>query len=154
VSRVDVVDAVDRLYEQTMADPQGCGDAMLSDWLKGALGSVEPPPPGQVARELRRAARLAVKLARYWSDPQHSDRVPGDWRIAVDEALGSRGWNPALSIALVCLDEEPCPELFEQVQRRWRQVHFEPFREGVSYEQWLEDLSRGPGTGESDASTF
>ncbi len=133
---VDIVTAVDGLYERTVADPQGCSDDVLSEWLEGTLGSVEPPS-GRLAREVRRAARLAARLARYWTDPRHYGRVPADWRVAVDEALGSRGWAPALTVAGIGLAEEPSPELFEQVQRRWRQVHFEPYLEGITYEEWL-----------------
>ncbi len=63
-------------------------------------------------------------------------RRPADWRQAVDAALGSRGWEPSLAVARLGLEREPSPALFEEVRRRWPQVHFAPWLEGVGYDEW------------------
>ena len=101
-----------------------------------------------VLRQVRKVLRLTGRLARYWDDPDRNLRLPADWRLAVDEALGSRGWEPALAVALIGLDAEPSPELYAEVQQRWRQVRFEPWMEGVSYAQWRERQSETGGSGE------
>ena len=90
-----------------------------------------------VAREVRRVARLAGRLGRYWSDPDRAGRLPADWRQAVDAALGSTGWEPSLEVARRGLEQEPSAALFEEVRSRWPQVHFAPWQEGVTYREWL-----------------
>ena len=132
-----VVSAVDALFERAAADPAACGDEMLAAWLEEGLGALEQPVDRALAREVRRAARLAGRLARYWADPERAPRLPADWRQAVDAALGSRGWGPSLAVAGRGLQLEPSPALFEEVRRRWRQVHFAPWMEGVGYAEWL-----------------
>ena len=132
-----VVAAVDSLYEQAAADPAAGADESLAAWLEEVLAAVPPPVDRELARQVRRAARLAGRLARYWADPERAPRRPADWRQAVDAALGSRGWEPSLEVARRGLAVEPSPALFEEVRRRWRQVHFAPWMEGVTYEEWL-----------------
>ncbi|MBM3695911.1 MAG: hypothetical protein FJW79_08270 [Actinobacteria bacterium] len=131
-----VVAAIDALFERVAADPGACGDEMLSTWLQDTLGGLEPPVDRALAREVRRAARLAGRLARYWNDPERAARLPADWRQAVDAALGSTGWAPSLQAALLGLESEPSAALFEEVRRRWPQVHFAPWMEGVTFEEW------------------
>ena len=57
----------------------------------------------------------------------------------MDAALGSRGWEPSLEVARRGLEIAPSPALFEEVRRRWRQVHFAPWMEGVTYQEWLRE---------------
>ncbi|HSQ38505.1 MAG TPA: hypothetical protein VLS92_11525 [Acidimicrobiia bacterium] len=134
-----VVAAMDSLFERAAADPSAGADEFLAAWLEEVLAAVQPPVDRELARQVRRAARLAARLARYWADPERAPRRPADWRQAVDAALGSRGWEPSLEVARRGLGVEPSPALFEEVRRRWRQVHFAPWMEGVTYEDWLRE---------------
>lgn len=130
-----ILAAMDALFEQAAEDPAAGSAESLAGWMDDVLGSMEPLDR-EVAREVRRAARLAGRLARYWADPDQAGRRPPDWRQAVDGALGSRGWEPSLRVARLGLEREPSPALFEEVRRRWPQVHFSPWLEGVDYDEW------------------
>jgi hypothetical protein len=125
--------ALDGIYERVVADPGAVRDADLLSWASEATSVLEPPVDRRVAREVRRVIRLARRLAAFWSDRP----PPDDWRSAVDEALGSRGWQPTLDLARLALDEEPSPELFEEVRFRFAVVHFRPWMEGVDYDDYL-----------------
>lgn len=127
--------AMDALYERAAADPAAGSAEELAAWLEEVLGEIEPGDRA-LAREVRRAARLAGRLAGYWADPAQATRRPADWRQAVDAALGSRGWQPSLEVARLGLEREPSPALFEEVRRRWPQVHFAPWGEESGYEEW------------------
>lgn len=143
MSLLSVVESLDHVYERVLADPTGVRDAELISWVGEALSALEPPVDKRVAREARRVARLARRLAVFWSDPERIERRPEDWRSGVDEALGSRGWQPTLDIVRFGLDEDPSPELFEEMQFRFAVVHFRPWLEGIDYESYLasrEDL--------------
>jgi hypothetical protein len=129
--------AMDALFERVAGDPASCGDELLSAWLGDTLGSLEPPVDKALAREVRKAARLAGRLARYWADPARAPRLPADWHQAVDAALGSTGWEPSLEVARLGLKQEPSPALFDEVACRWPQVHFARWMEGVTYQEWL-----------------
>lgn len=128
---------MDGLFERVAAAPSACGDELLAAWLQDTLGALEPPVDKALAREVRRAGRLAGRLARYWADPGRAALLPTDWRQAVDAALGSTGWEPSLEVARLGLEREPSPALFEEVRRRWPQVHFAPWMEGTTYQEWL-----------------
>jgi hypothetical protein len=132
-----VVAAMDALFERVAGDPASCGDEVLSAWLADTLASLDPPVDKALAREVRKVARLAGRLARFWSDPDRSSRLPVDWQQAVDAALGSTGWEPSLEVARMGLEQEPSAALFEEMRSRWRQVHFAPWMEGVTYQEWL-----------------
>ena len=132
-----VVAAMDALLARVAGDPAACSEELLGAWLQETLGSLEPPVDKAVAREVRRVARLAGRLGRYWSDPDRAGRLPADWRQAVDAALGSTGWEPSLEVARIGLEQEPSAALFEEVRSRWPQVHFAPWQEGVTYQEWL-----------------
>jgi len=132
-----VVAAMDALLARVAGDPAACGEELLGAWLQETLGSLEPPVDKAVAREVRRVARLAGRLGRYWSDPDRAGRLPADWRQAVDAALGSTGWEPSLEVARIGLEQEPSAALFEEVRSRWPQVHFAPWLEGITYREWL-----------------
>jgi hypothetical protein len=137
-----IVAAIDDLYGAVAAEPAACGDEMLAAWASDALGVLEAPADREVAREIRRAARAAARLARYWTHPDRAGARPADWRVAVDEALGSRGWRPAFAVARRGLEMAPSPDLFDEVRRRWRQVHFEPWPGPDDFAAWLEDRER------------
>jgi hypothetical protein len=132
-----VVAAMDALLERVAGDPAACGEELLSAWLQDTLAGLDPPVDKALAREVRKVARLAGRLARFWSDPDRTSRRPADWRQAVDAALGSTGWEPSLEVARMGLEEAPSAALFEEVRRRWPQVHFAPWMEGVTYQEWL-----------------
>ena len=134
---LSVVASLENDYERVIADPAGVRDGDLFSWVGEALKALEPPVDKRVAREARRVARLARRLAAFWADEDRSDKIPDDWRRAVDEALGSRGWQPTLDIIRHGLDTEPSYELFEEMQFRFAVVHFRPWLEGIDYESYL-----------------
>jgi hypothetical protein len=137
-----LVRATDALLEMVAREPESCSEITLAAWLEETLSGMEGPPDRLAAREMRRVARLAARLAKYWSAAERRDRLPDDWRVAVDEALGSRGWQPALALVRLGLDRAPSPELFDEARRRWRQVNFEPWPGGDDYETWIEERRR------------
>jgi len=137
VSLLSIVESLDHVYERVIADPEGVRDGDLLSWVGEALHALEPPVDKRVAREARRVARLARRLATFWSDPERSGKVPDDWRTAVDEALGSRGWQPTLDIIRHGLETDPSSELFEEMQYRFAVVHFRPWLEGIDYESYM-----------------
>ena len=55
----------------------------------------------------------------------------------MDAALGAFGWEPQLDLVRWALDASPDPMTFDEVKTRFRAVHFTPWMEGVSYEEWL-----------------
>lgn len=134
---LSVVESLDAIYQRVMADPNAVREGDLVAWAGEALNVLEPPVDRRIAREARRVARLARRLAAFWSDPARSGTAPADWRSGVDEALGSRGWQPTLDIIRRGLDEAPSPELFEEMRFRFAVVHFRPWLEGVGYEEYL-----------------
>lgn len=132
-----VVEALDGIYERVMDDPSGVREADLVSWAGEALTALEPPVDRRVAREARRVVRLARRLADFWSDPARAGSVPTDWQSAVDEALGSRGWQPTLDLIRLGLEEAPSPDLFAEMQYRFAVVHFRPWMEGIDYDEYL-----------------
>ena len=136
-----LVDAIDRLYETVVSDPGSWDEPALGLWLEDLATGREEPLDRTAARSVRRSVRQARKLARYWEDGD----PPADWRSAVDEALGSPGWEPTLTLAQTALDDDPTLELFELVRDRFRVVHFQPWADGVGYEEWLAGRGAEPG---------
>ncbi len=130
---LSLVASIDRLYEAVASDPGSWDEPALAMWIEDVVGARDEPPDRGAVRLLRRSVRQARKLARYWEDAS----PPADWRSAVDEALGSPGWEPTLSLARDGLDSEPTEELFELVRDRFRVVHFQTWSDGVEYEEWL-----------------
>lgn len=128
-----IIASLDRLYEAVVGDPTAWDDAAFAAWLDDFQAGMEPPPKA-VAREVRRAVRNARRLARFWSERATAS---GDWRSAVDVALGGRGWEPTLALARLGLEEAPSPELFAEAKRRFQVVHFRPWLEGVGFDEWL-----------------
>lgn len=128
--------AVDELYRRAVEEAPLVDDEWLAHWLSETADALGDRVDAVIARSVRTAARRARRLARYWSahDPA---RLP-DWRNGVDEVFGAAGWQPALAVARRGLELEPTPEAFLEVQERFRAVHFRPWMEGVSFEEYLE----------------
>jgi hypothetical protein len=137
-----LLSAIDSLYARVIADSAAWGDQALGEWLEEVLGSLEPPVDRTLATGVRRAARCASRLANHWGDSRRAGKAPVAWQGAVDAALGSRGWEPSLTVARRGLEVEPSPELFEEVRRLHRMVHLQPWMEGTSYSQWLASQPR------------
>jgi hypothetical protein len=131
---VSLAATVDDLYRRAVLAPGEIDDHGLAGWLEEAAigGRIDRT----AARALRKAARNAARLARYWAarDPAG---LP-DWRNGVDEALGASGWRPQLDLAIARLEAEPSAEAFEEVKRRFRAVQFTEWMEGISFEEWNE----------------
>jgi len=114
-----VVAAIDSLFERAASDPSAGADEFLAAWLEEALAVAGPPVEKELARQVRRAARLGGRLARYWGDPERAPRRPADWRQAVDAALGSRGWEPSLELAPKAQRQRQEPRGEPGVERAW-----------------------------------
>jgi hypothetical protein len=127
--------AIDDLYRCAVENPSMVDDEWLAQWLHETAALLEPPVDRVMARQVRTAARRARRLARYWDE--RDPNVLPDWRTGVDEALGGAAWQPALAIARRGLELEPSPEVFREVQERFRAVHFQPWMEDVCFEDYL-----------------
>jgi hypothetical protein len=141
---MSLIDAIDRLYERVMDDPEGFDETELEAWYADALGALEPPVDRQYGRWARRAMRLARRMAAYWADVERSGPRPADWRNGVDQAHGPQGWQPTLEIARRGLEIEPTEELFDEMQRRFREVNLQPWLD-VTWEEWLAERAGDPG---------
>jgi hypothetical protein len=130
------VAALDDLYRRVAAQPSDWTEREFAAWLEDLAGQYPEGIDRATARWIRRAVRQAAKLARYWSARPAAER-PGDWRSAVDEALGSPGWAPSLEVARSGLEQHPDSELFDLVAARFRVVQFRPWLDGIGYEEWL-----------------
>lgn len=135
-SLLSVVESLDHIYERVIADTDVREGDLLS-WVGEAMMGLERPVDKRITREARRVARLARRLAEFWSRPELAGKAPDDWRTAVDEALGSRAWQPTLDIVRFGLENEPSEELFDEMQYRFAVVHFRPWLEGIDYESYL-----------------
>lgn len=122
------------MMQRAVEDPSSIDDRALGEWMSEASSLLEKPIDKLLAREIRRGMRTVRKLAAYWSE-----RDPGtlvDWRNGVDEALGSRGFQPQLDFLRRSLELWPEPATFEEVKRLHRTVHFDRWMEGVTFEEW------------------
>ncbi len=135
-SLLSLVESLDSIYERVVADP-AAREGDLVSWVGEALTALDSPVDKRITREARRVGRLARRLGEFWSRPEMQGKVPDDWRSAVDEALGSRGWQPTLDIIRFGLESDPSPELFEEMQFRFAVVHFRPWLEGIDYLSYL-----------------
>jgi hypothetical protein len=125
------VELVDALYRRAVETATEIDDSSLAEWMEEAFAAVGHDR--DQAKALRAALRFARKLAtRYVAGASH---LP-DWRNGVDEALGSRGWEPQLDLVRHALATSPSAELFEAMKQRHRAVHFNEWMEGVAYEEW------------------
>lgn len=144
---VGLLGALDELYRRSVTDPGALSDGDLVAEGERALAAhqLAARADKRVQRWVRRGARLSVKLRRHWEERLRGGRpVPEDWRSRVDEALGGRGWQPLLDLARWGLEADPDPELFEEVQERFRWVYLHPWLEGVTYEEYLDTLPGRP----------
>lgn len=124
--------AVDRLYEAVVTQPEAWGPQAFSDWAEEvAAGGVTKDQ----ARAVRRCLRAAERLRDFWAGDRAAVAAD-DWRTRVDVALGARAWRPALELAQEGLNDEPSPELFAEVQERFRVVNSQPWLEGMEYDTW------------------
>lgn len=124
--------AVDRLYEEVVTDPQAWGPQAFADWGEEVAST---GPTREQVRAVRRCVRAAERLRDFWAGGGAAVAAH-DWRTRVDVALGARAWRPGLELAQVGLETEPSPELFDEVQQRFRVVHSRPWLDGVDYETW------------------
>jgi len=133
---VSAVDTVDGLYESVVSRPAQWNDAAFAEWAESATADVGAVDR-DVARELRRALRVATKLQRFWSSAD-AERHLGerDWRSRVDLAVGPPAWRPTLELARAELAARPSEEAFEAVRDRFRLVNNQPWMEGITYEEW------------------
>lgn len=134
MSALDAVELVDSLYRRAVESPTSIDESMLAEWMEEALESISHDRV-QV-KALRQAVRLARKMAtRFELEPR---RFP-DWRNGVDEALGTRGWDPQLDLVRNELASAPSAVVFDAMKERHRAVHFSEWMEGVSFEEWRAD---------------
>jgi hypothetical protein len=131
-STLALLAAVDRLYEAVVTEPEAWGAQAFSDWAEEvASGGVTKVQ----ARAVRRCLRAAERLRDFWQGDRAAVVADG-WRTRVDVALGARAWRPALELAQAGLEDDPSPELFAEVQERFRVVNSRPWLEGIDYETW------------------
>jgi hypothetical protein len=127
-----VLSAMDRLLESVAMSPDAWNEQALEDWASETMMAVTDR---DVAKEVRRLLRIAVRIRDHWMEPDRPG--PADWRSRVDIAVAGRGWRPSLGVARLGLEAAPCPELFEEVRHRFRTVNHEPWMEGVAFEEWI-----------------
>ena len=141
MSSLAVLHAVDRLYESVVTTPEHWTEQSFVDWA----GDVATMVTGQEEqRSLRRVLRMAGKLQRFWSDP-NAPTATTDWRSRVDLAAGPQAWRPTLDLAQSGLEARPDPELYGEVQQRFRLVHSALWMDGVDFDTWLaQHLDAGP----------
>ncbi|NQV05612.1 hypothetical protein HQ535_03605 [bacterium] len=142
-SALSLIGSIDRLYERVMDDPGAFDESEMEGWYTDALGSLPPPVDKQYGRWARRAMRLAKRMAAYWADTDRSGSVPPDWRNGIDQAHGPQGWQPTLEIARRGLEIEPTEELFDEMQRRFREVNLQPWLD-VTWDEWLAERQQEP----------
>lgn len=128
---VRLLEDLDGLYEAVVTDPDAWDDQAFADWLEGAVGSGEALDR-EAMKVVQRAVRRAQRLQRAWA-VRHGG--PADWRMRVDEILGSAGWRPGLELAEWGLAVDPDPALYEEYAHRFRAVNFNPV--AADFEEWL-----------------
>ena len=126
-----LLEELDLLFERVVLDPGGWDDETFAGWMDAAFDNGELIDR-EAAKVVERAVRRARRLQRYWTPREDG---PGDWRVRVDEALGSAGWRPGLDILAWGLSVDPNPELFAAYAERFRAVKFTPL--DMTYEEWL-----------------
>ena len=129
---LDLLGSFDRLFEQVVLEPGEWDDRAFSEWLEAAIGDGESLDR-EAVKIVTRAVRRAQRLQRYWLSRADG---PEDWRMRVDETLGSAGWRPGLELAEWGMAADPDPELFEEYAERFRAVNFTPVAQ--AFEEWIE----------------
>ena len=136
---------VDDLYASVVSTPERWTDDTFADWASEATGGSVPSKP--VAREIRRALRIAQRLRAFWLDDADRPADGGDWRTRVDIAQGPKAWRPTLEIARIGLDEAPSQDLFDEVRQRFRVVYSDRWMEEVTFSEWLAEHGHGQASG-------
>ena len=131
MSALDALELVDNLYRRAVESPAGVDESSLAEWMEEASEAISHDRVQ--ARALRKAVRLARKLAAYFAIGRPA--LP-DWHNGVDEVLGARGWEPQLDLVRHELATTPTGDLFAAVKERHRAVHFTEWMEGVSFGEW------------------
>ena len=124
-----LLNEIDELYASVTLEADSWDDAAFADWMDARS------PDGldrEAVKIVQRAVRRSQRLQRYWLSKQAG---PADWRMRVDEALGSAGWRPGLDLAEWGMRTHPDPELFDELGRRFRATNFRPLP--LSYDEWL-----------------
>ena len=128
MTHVSLVRSLERMYESAVMEPEAFEAEARAEELFSLVEDREQ------AKRVRRALRVAMKLAAFWQ--QSSDPEP-DWVRRVDQASGPPAWRPLLEIAQLGLDVAPDAEVFELVQRLFPVVHYERWMDGIGFDQWL-----------------
>lgn len=124
---------IDDLYASVTLKPDAWDDAGFAEWMEARSFNMERLDR-EAVKIVQRAVRRSQRLQRYWVEKGEG---PADWRMRVDEALGSAGWRPGLDLAEWGMRADPDPELFDELGRRFRATNFRPL--SVSYDEWLAD---------------
>ena len=122
---------IDELFESVTLEPDTWDEAAFVDWIEARSEDSESLDR-EAVKIVKRAVRRSQRLQRYWLAKETG---PADWRMRVDEALGSAGWRPGLDLAEWGMRAHPDPELFDELGRRFRATNFRPL--SLSYEEWL-----------------
>ena len=131
---LSLLGSLDRLFEQAVTDPDRWTEEELA-LAAGEMLDVAPDLDKDARRLARRGLRQAVRLRRYWVE--RAGPAPADWRVRVDEALGSRAWETGLELARLGLAADLDPQLFEEVKQRFRAARFQEWMEGVGFDEWV-----------------
>jgi len=129
--------AVDSLYRDVVMEPDRWSEAAFAEWLE-ALSLDQASIDRDQAKQLRRAARMAMKLQSFWlaTDAEQKSAEPS-WRARVDIAVGVPAWRPALELSMNDLLASPSEERFADVRARFRVVNGTGWLEGTSYDDWI-----------------
>ena len=128
---LDLLASMDRLFESVVLDAESWDEAAFAEWLEAAVSDGESLDREPV-KILQRAVRRAQRLQRNWAGRTDG---PDDWRVRVDDTLGSAGWRTGLELVEWGMSVDPTPELFEELSERFRAVNFTPI--ALEFEEWL-----------------
>ncbi len=131
-----ILDAVDQLYEMSVADPTSLNDQAIVDWTDSVAIDHEVDRVG--AKYVRRCLNASRKLAAFWTARTPTGSDPDDWRSRVDLALGARAWRPQLELAQHLLENAPTEATYLRVAELFRLVNNEPYFDAMSFEEWHE----------------
>ena len=135
-----LVGEIELLYETVVMRPVGWNDQMLVDWADGISATADLDR--ELSKHLRRIARVAEKLQRFWiEDPRRDDQTL-DWRSRVDLSLGVRAWRPLLDMAMYELERRPSADDFDDVASLFRVVHGTEWLDGMSFDDWSGEFGR------------
>ena len=126
-----LLNEIDELYASVTLEPGSWDDAAFSGWMEARADNIAGLDRDAV-KILNRAVRRSQRLQRYWLSRLEG---PQDWRLRVDEALGSAGWRPGLDLAEWGMRTDPDPDLFDELGRRFRATNFRPL--AVTYQEWI-----------------